>query len=352
MKHHLNLRKACRRSLFCFVILVLLDGSQPLLAGDVPPTDVFPEKNPLQWEITLSLSGGYDSNPSQLGDDLPLPPELEQKDSAFVEAEVFGKFTYDFAKPGSGITDQLRMSYDFVADVYTDISGNDQNIHTLVAAYKRSLCPTVIGELRLTDIFVQSDGDSLYNLFQVRPTLLIDESKIFNFLRSLELAYTFSTYKFFPAGASLHDQDRHSLNLNQAFSLSKAYGTQLDIAYVHAWNQALGDDYDFEQDSVVILLQTNFGPERPEGEPKRFLQKLSGSAKVKYNFDRYSNLNSKAAFLKRRSDDYNQFIAVLTYAVNDHFTVNASYTYAHDDSNIPVYRYHQHTVLAGMSLTF
>ena len=125
------------------------------------------------------MSGGYDSNPSNLGDDLALPPELEQRSSAFIEAEALAKFTYDFAKQRgeSGVTDRLKLSYDFIADLYTDISGNDLDIHTLGGSYKRSLCSTVVGELRLTDIFVQSDGNSLYNLFQVRPAFLISESE-------------------------------------------------------------------------------------------------------------------------------------------------------------------------------
>jgi hypothetical protein len=209
----------------------------------------------------------------------------------------------------------------------------------------------VIGELRLTDKFVQSDGASLYNLLQVRPALVFDESKMSPFLKSFELAYAFSTYNFVPTGTSGKDQKRHSLFVNQAFSLCKSYGTQLDISYVHAWNNARGDDYDFEQDSAVAQLQTNFGAEPSNGQ-KSFLHKLSLEVSVKYNFDRYSKLHSRTAFLARRSDDYCQVIAVLAYSINKNLDLTTSYTYSDDASNIPVYHYHGHSVLSGVSVNF
>jgi len=182
--------------------------------------------------------------------------------------------------------------------------------------------------------------------------LLFDESKIAKLLKSLELAYAFSTYKFFPTGAAVHDQDRHSLIVDQAFALSENYGTQLDVSYVHAWNNARGADYDFRENSFVAKLQTNFAPEPPDGQPAPLLHKLSMDVKFKYNFDRYSNPNSHVAFLRRRSDDYSQVVAVLAFTVSKHVTLTASYTYAADMSNIPVYHYDEHTVLGGMSVNF
>jgi len=354
MNRQINCQKLLRRGSPCLVLLCVLWGARPLFAGAADVTETVIKANPDKWEFTLSMSGGYDSNPTNLGDGLALPPELEQRGSGFIEAEGFAKFTHDFAKQrgDSGTTDQFKLSYDFIADIYTDISGNDQNSHTVLASYKRSLCSSITGELRLMDMFVQSDGNALFNLFQVRPTLLFDESKISKLLKRLELAYAFSTYKFFPTGASIHDQDRHSIIVDQAFALSENYGTQFDFSYIHVWNSARGADYDFRENSLVVELQTNFAPEPLDGQPEPLLHKLSMDVKFKYNFDRYSNLNSNAAFLRRRSDDYSQVIAVLAFTVNKHVTLTASYTYGADRSNIPVYRYDEHTVLCGMSVNF
>lgn len=349
----MNFKKKHRHMSLCIGALFVSWTIHPLLAGESASIEMVPKERPDKWEFTLSMSGGYDSNPTGLGDNLALPPELAQKDSAVIEAEASGQFTYDFAKKAeSSGTDLLTLSYDFVADIYADISGNDSNIHTLAASYDRSLCSAVMLELGLTDRLVQSDGDNQFNLFQVRPALIFTESKTPGLWKTLEVAYAFSTFKFFPTGASVHDQDRHSLTADQTFLLSKGYGALVHLSYVHAWNNAQGADYDFEENGVGMRFQTNFGREPLDGQPKGFLHKLSLVAKFKYNFDRYSNPNSKTVFLRRRSDDFGQVILVLAYAVNKHLTLTTSYTYTDAASNIPVYRYHDHTFLSGVSVNF
>jgi hypothetical protein len=166
------------------------------------------------------------------------------------------------------------------------------------------------------------------------------------------VVYAFQTFKFFQAGATAHNQDRHTLKAIQAFALIPKFETEFDLIYAHYWNDARGPDFDFDQDAIEAELSTTLGPKPDAGQSETFLHKFTLDVLFKYHFDRYSNLNSQTTFTRRRSDDTTGVTITLSHKVNKNVTVNASYAYFQDASNIPVYHYHDHNILAGLSVNF
>jgi putative beta-barrel porin BBP2 len=348
----MNFAQRQQRSLILIALTLIVSGGQ--IMGGEPASIEGGKEKPYKFDYTLSLSGGYDSNPTSLADDFPLPAGLEQKESAYIEGEAAVKFTYDFAKKWNkkDETDELVLSYDFIADVYTDISGNDGDIHTFAGSYERSLWSVVSGKLQLIDKFVRAEGDSVDNVFQVSPSLRFVDSKICPLMDSFAVVYAFQTVKFFQAGASTHDQERHTLKAIQVFALMPKFETEFDLTYAHYWNNANGPDFDHAQNAIEAEFSTKFGPKPDAGQSEPFGHKLTLDVLFKYHFDRYTNLNSQTTFTRKRSDDTTGVTVTLSYKLCENMTLNASYAYFQDASNIPVYHYHDHNILAGLSVNF
>src|ERR1043166_353737 len=101
------------------------------LFGDVSKVPKLLEPKPYTLTLTVATTGGYESNPTSLGDGFPLP--------AGQSARGFGFFTTDdaadFDWASADNLNQLHLSYEYTQVFYEGLSGNDEGDHEWNAKY-------------------------------------------------------------------------------------------------------------------------------------------------------------------------------------------------------------------------
>lgn len=287
-----------------------------------------------RWHITLSTSGGYNSNVIGLGDSVLLPSDISSKDAAFFRFTFGGNYVW-YPTP----KDSFSAGYGFLADFYDDISSNDTLDHYFYTQYSHALNQKQGISFRVSDEYTMLGGDELRNQVSLRPAF----SHRFKDWIVGEIYYGLGIDNYYFSTPDVQDRDGlgHTIGINGYFKIPKT-SLLVRLGYYHLWNLANGGDFDFDSDAV------SFGLSHP------LIWKITGEFFYTHLFDNYDNNNSLAGggFDFPRDDDVDMITVQLNRPVKDWLSAYVRYDYRQDDSNIPFFNFDQHIVTAGLIVAF
>ncbi|MBI2926942.1 MAG: tetratricopeptide repeat protein [Verrucomicrobia bacterium] len=291
-----------------------------------------PEK---PWQLTLSGGGGYNNNVTGVGQSALLPGEIAGKPSAFARFTLDGSYAWRWSR-----ADSLAVSYSFLSDTYSELPQLDLLDHFWRVDYAHAFGSRVAGSLRLSDEYTLLGGQSFRNQPGVRPALGF---RLADWAVS-EVAYSFMCPDYYFAAPPIQDRDAqtHTVSFTQYLS---PWGerVQLRVGYFHTWNQADGDDFDYQSDGV-------FGAVRA-----RLFWELEADASYTHTFDRYTNLNSLAGpmgFEFARRDGVDLVTAQLSRPLTKWLRAYARYSFNRVASNVTFFKYDQHIWSGGVIVQF
>jgi len=321
----------------------------PGLYGQV--SDASPADKPYTLTLTIAPTGGYDSNPLQLGDGLSLPSGVSHKGYGFFLIDG----TLDFDWKSADQNNEFEATYEYTQQFFEGLSGNDEGDHVWDLVYIHVFDQTWSALAEFYDKYVTIDGHSFANKAFIRPEVDCQTSE---FLVT-QLAASGGRYSnFFPVDLQARDPDAdfYSVEVFEKIILKNLKSFSLKLGYLHFWNDGKGSDYEYGRNRLQARLET-----RLSEEPSNPLHNLDVIAKYVHDFDGYENLNSHAGpsgFAFKRSDDKDLVDVLLTYDLiaDRHHVKNLAltleYSFVRNNSNIPLFNYPDHTVMAGLQVKF
>ncbi|MFT3789011.1 MAG: hypothetical protein QM770_23030 [Tepidisphaeraceae bacterium] len=213
-----------------------------------PATSTAPgEPEPLVRKLTLT--SGYDTNPSTAGDADGSPVGA----AAFSAQYTFGR-NYDASL--ETYEQSLSVGYTFAASIFDGSQDeNDEIDHELAVEYFRRWGGRD-AEGNATDVFdltadvtntlIMIDWKTQLYVLELSPTLAYHPTPD----STIGLTYSFQWLDFDAAG---NNQDRHTggLQLAKSFESDQAAG-EVFIAASHVWNQAEADAADWDANQVSV----------------------------------------------------------------------------------------------------
>jgi tetratricopeptide (TPR) repeat protein len=287
------------------------------------------------WQVTVSLSGGYNSNVIGLGDTIPLPADISQEDAFFGRATLGA--SYDFRL---GERDSLTVGYGAQLDLYVDLSEANFLDQVWYLDYRHAFGADLAAALRVSDQFSLLDGDPFRNQVAARPAVGYRVTP----WSLVELHYTLSVNDYYVETPAVQNRDGlgHQAGLVWFAAIP---GTRLLLRAGAFYTRYEAEGADFDLDSVGVFVGLNYP----------LVWRIVGDVSYVHTFDRYDNPNSlagPAGFGFKREDDGDAVSVQLTRPVLDWLSVYVRYDYTHNDSNVPFYKYDQHAVSSGVIARF
>lgn len=277
------------------------------------------------WELRFSAGAGHNSNAIALGEGAALPGDISRQNATFARFTAGGDYGFELSD-----ADQLNLSYQFLTEVF-DVSNRLTLLdHLLMADYRHRFSKKTAAGFRLSNEHTMIRKANFRNQTRFRPA--------FGWrLKSwwvAEAAYALGIGNYFFPSAAVQDRDNfsHTLVLNNFFSIPKTRW-KVRLGFLHAWNLADGNDFDFVSHGLNAALS------RP------IIGEVAGDVYYSRTFDRYSKTNSLAAV--KRKDDVSRVGVQATAPLLEHIRAYLSYNYVNNDSNINAFSYDQHVGSAG-----
>lgn len=287
------------------------------------------------WRITVSASGGYNSNVIALGDAVPLPSDISSKRSGFARFTLDA--TYDWRLTPR---DTVTAGYGFLGDVYEKVSSSDLRDHFFWVNWRHALTANLAGALRLSDGFTEVGGNAFRNQVSLRPALgwrFADWA-----VAELTFSSTLSDYFFTAPSVQDRDSTAHTVALT-GYATIPGTRAQARLGYFRVWNRADGADFDSKTNGLFVGLSHPLPWE------------TFGEVYYRRTFDRYDNANSlagPAGFGFRRKDDTDALTVQLSRPIVDRLRAYVRYDFVNADSNISFFTYRQNTLSFGLVASF
>jgi tetratricopeptide (TPR) repeat protein len=304
----------------------LQEAAARVTAGPAPPKP---------WQVTVSLSGGYNSNVIALGDTIPLPTDISQQHAWFGRATVGA--SYDFRL---GANDSLTAGYGAQLDLYVDLSEANFFDQVFYLDYRHAFGTDWAAALRVSDQFSLLDGDAFRNQVAVRPAVGYRTTSWS--LAELHYAFGYNDYYVDTIAVQNRDGLGHQVGLTW-FAAIPGTSVLLRTGAFYTRYDAEGDDFDL--DSIGLFASVSVP----------LFWQVVADVTYAHTFDRYDNPNSLAGptgFGFKREDDGDLLGVQLSRPLTDWLTIYVRYDYTHNDSNIPFYTYDQHVVSSGLIARF
>jgi hypothetical protein len=300
------------------------------------------EKSP--WVFSVIPTLGYNSNPAE---------EHDRNGAAAAELKAGVKYSKKY-DPGL----KIELAYEFDGIVFDGASAdNDEIDNTMAASFAHDLPAQFQAKLDVSDLHVIVNERALLNSLTFSPALLyVVETHGLSFGPS----YEFSIDQYLqPPASDVRDPDAqvHAVGAGAFFSAPETGNwksfpvKEVSVIFNHGWNNAHGDDYDYERNKFKIAaasIDTGI---------------TNLIAQLAYSFEHrnYANPNSLGAGARRRTDVHIA-AAALDYLIwqrerkdnPDRFdgSVFLEYEFKNQPSNIQVFDFERHKVMAGLKLKF
>ena len=298
--------------------------------------------------LTVSVLGGYESNPTQLGEGLALPKGQSVRGFGFFMTD--DKVDFDWKSADKLNSNQLHLSYEYTQVFFEGLSGTDEGDHEWKAKYTHVFNSTWSGVITADDKFVTFDGHSFSNKIWMCPEIDWQPADHYK----TKVKSTLANYEtFFSATIPQRDPTANSVSFEvyEEVGFGKANVIKITPGFLHIVNSAKGSDWDYDRNRFQIQLETNFNEQ--SGAPWK---NVWGTLKFLHDFDRYDHPNSHADFAFPRRDNRNLVDLQLSYDLlkdRGHiqtFSLTMEYTYTRNNSNLPDFNYEDHFITAGFSL--
>lgn len=292
------------------------------------------------WFVALSVSGGHNDNVIGLPEGAVVPSDISAKASNFARTTLNAGYAWRLDN-----ISQVIAGYGFYADTYADIDGFDSQNHSIYAEYQRRLRNNLIGAFRISGEYQLTGLDATRNQIGFRPSV----NYRWNKQHSTEASYTIGINNYY---ATIVNQvlDRDSLLHTLGFRHSIRKMSRLDIdttiGYYYSGNDADGADYDYDANTFLLSMSRDF----------------PWKIRVGFNFThaltRYDNPTSLsgAGFGYKRRDKMNNVSVGISRPVKvfdkTDVTVFGQFNYTDNDSNVPEFKYFQHSFNFGVSKRF
>ena len=289
------------------------------------------------WRLSISLGTGWNDNVTALPENVSLPADISDRSSAFGS---FGlSSSYDLLRRSD---DTVTAGYVFRGDLYEQ-SNDQSNLddHYFYLDWSHRFNDKHSGTLRMSDQYSFVGGNDFRNRIGIRPALL---TRHFDWLVS-EVSYQYTTSEyFFPNGlgpATDRDGDAHTIGITARFRVPDTNLSGL-LGYSHTWNEASGDDFDYDSDTLSV------GFDHP------LPWDMTLGVRYSHTWGDYDNINSLAGVV--RDDDIDavsvQLVKPIQLPVGYSSRIYFRYGYTSDDSNITSFDYDQHVYSVGLVVDF
>jgi tetratricopeptide (TPR) repeat protein len=296
------------------------------LAG--PPEPAVQPDKPLR--LSLSFSGGHNSNVIGLGNTIPLPADISRKSADFMRFTAGGSYTRQVEADTA-----LTLGYAYLSDRYEDIGGANLLDHFVYGDLFHQFNARTAFSLRVSGEFTTLAGARFRDVLSFRPAV----SYRHNPDAVTELAWSLSQNDYLAATAQAFNRDgeTQALSLVHSFRLR---GTQWGGAVGGTWTRNRTEGSDFNSDAVGVsgTLRYTF--------PNRVVAALGGGV----SWDNYRDPNSLSGFA--RDDRQLSLSAQLTGPLTDSVRWFAAAQALRNRSNIAFYDYRQTSVTAGIAYDF
>lgn len=290
-----------------------------------------------RWRAGIYAGAGYNDNVIALGDGVPLPGDISNEDSALFEGGF--NIAYDIVRNESTT---VSAGYGLSALKYEDeLDNSDLLLHSVYIAARRKLDEQWSLTLIANNQFAQLGGDSFRNQFSLRPAAVYAHSSS----TSVEAYVRVATEKYYFDSSRFTNRDGESyaggVNLySRIGETAWRYRAGVELAR----NQTDGSD--FEND-VTRYHTTLHGP---------LVGQLELRAGFSYSQRNYDTPNSFTGLSFNRDDEALGVNASLqhpvTLPIGGEQRLYLNYNYIDNSSNIVVYDYQQHSVTAGLIISF
>ena len=285
------------------------------------------------WELTLSFSGGYNSNVIAWGDAVPPPADITNLGGGFFRSELVA--AYDLWR---GERDRLIAAYGFQADLYGG-QHSDANLiyHVGRLTYSRRLTDELAGGLNVQNAFILLGGEAFRNVVTVEPSF----TRRINRHLAATAAYRcdYADYFFDTLPVRNRDGTAHTLRGSLAFQIPPT-DLRGRAGYFHTWHNTKGSDFDRNTNGLFLSLQHPLPWE------------ISGHVEYTRLFADYRYPNSFTGLTAARRDRADLVSARLTRPLRERLDVFVRYDSTRNNSNIAIFGYTQHVVSAGLTYRF
>lgn len=301
------------------------------------------------WSVYAAPGFGYNSNVIALSHDIIRPTDITKQDSWFFQLDAGGEYRFKIL-PASTLTAGIATSY----DNYFDVNDANTVLVNPYLTYRHALFTDITGVLTFTGDYANVGGSGYRSGYTVRPSAVV-QTPVPNL--GVEIFYSYSDFDykapqgFGPLAANPTNFDRdstvNSTGLRAIFDIPDV-STSLDGGVARIWNSAKGGDFDFR------ALQFSLGAS------SRLPWEITASAALTYTHYFYDNPNSLApttpsgplGFGFERKDETTGFSARLNRPIWGPAEGFVQYDQTHNESNILVYKYHQHQMMGGLVARF
>jgi tetratricopeptide (TPR) repeat protein len=285
------------------------------------------------FRLNLSTGGGFNSNVIGLGSGILLPADISRKHAGFSNSILEGSYTRQVTQGGT-----LTAGYRFLANVYEGLGAFDLIDHFNYLDYRQQFRRDLSAALQVSNQFTQLGGNNFRNQYGLRPSVAWWPTN----WAAVELAYSyFKGAYFFTVPSVLNpDSEAHTLGLT---SFLRIPGLPLHgrVGYFHVWNDAKGNDFDFEADGVLAGVT---GP---------VWRSLNMDAFYSRVFSHYSDLNSLSGttgFEFRRIDATDRVTVQLSWPFFRWLLAYARYDYTRNASNVRFFDFNQQVWNMGITV--
>jgi tetratricopeptide (TPR) repeat protein len=288
------------------------------------------------WQVIVAVIGGYNSNVIGLPDDRPLPADISEKGSPFINSSVDGQYFWPLDS-----NDHVSIGYNFSSVFYSNVTASDSINHEWRVRYDRTVDREWSASLLVTDDFSQIGNKDFRNRVQARPSAvyqIADQSIV-------EFAYAVAVSDYFrpnTVAAQNRDGHSHTFSASSSFTVPKT-DLRTDLGIFGGFDETIGNDFDSSHYGLTL------------GGSHPLLWKIQGGIFYTLRFEQYNHLNSVAGangFTFARDDRSDAITIQLSRPVLDWLTLTFQYQYYHLESNILFYTYSQDIFSFGAKAIF
>jgi tetratricopeptide (TPR) repeat protein len=300
------------------------------LAG--PPDPVIQPDQPLR--LSLSFTGGHNSNVIALGNTIPLPTDISNKAADYARLAFGASYTQVVAPETT-----LAAGYALLVDRYDGLESADLNDHFVYVDLFHQASKRMALSLRLSGEFTELARSRFRNSFGLRPAL----SYRFDDYSVTELAYNYADNDYKGVTAPQFNRDGSLSSLGITHSL-RIPGTRWSGAVSASINRSNTDGNDFASDGYGASATVRY----------TFANRVVAAIGVAASRDDYRNLNSLAGagFEFARKDRQNSTSAQLSGPLTDKLRWFIHGQALRNKSNIAFYEYKQNVFSAGLAADF
>jgi hypothetical protein len=332
-----------------------------------------PGKTELPFAVSFSSAIGYNDNVILLGRGQALPLSTAGKGSLYNESSLSLGRDFSLSHSSSSsktgwLSDQLSLSYLFVADTFAELPERDTLLNTVLGSYQRSFTPHLGGLLKISDQWLYIDQSLASNLFTAQEALVVN----FNArLKTLVSYYLIRTDGFIDSTPP-NDPDgfTHRLEIAQSWVIVQdkidfSPKLTLSVQFGHEWDEPNGITGQFQRDDLQGKVE--YKAFRAQDQCS-FIRAVTTSLSERWRSDGYVRTAlapSTCGGACARSDDTHQLVFALSISMwYDEYLKNigvpeagrmeayVQYQYTTRDSNMQFKGYDQNLFLASLKLNF